>query len=673
MREDKHTKVEQKDRQRAVSVALILGCLFALLIVQFFRIQVVQGKKWESVAEGQHYFRVEEPFVRGSIYSDHRARYGHSEAPRALAMDLLKFHLYIDPKSIPAEYRDEVASRLAELAEITDAQWEGFRSNFDRNSRSRKLKMWITREERDVISDWWRPFAHQHKIARNAVYFIGDYQRSYPFGGLLGAVLHTVRGYRDEQTKQAIPTGGLELQFNEYLKGELGERRLMRSPRNRLATGDLIRPAQNGADVFLTIDHTIQQIAEEELAIGVERAGAKSGWAAMMNPHTGELLAIAQYPPFHPEHYAEYFNDPEKMLYTRVRAVTDMYEPGSTMKPIGLAVSLEANRELAARGEKLLFDPEEKLPTWDGSLPGRKPMTDVTRHRFLNMDMAVRKSSNIYFARIAERLVDRFGGVYFRDHLVNVFGLGQTPAIELPGVSSGLLPTPGKYHSSGLPEWSTPTPFSLAIGYNLQVNSIQLLRAWSVLANGGRLIQPTLLRQIVQEKPDGSRHVLVDNTQPERVASFPQVLSQQTTDRLLQSLRFVTKEGGSAKRANLGGYTEVGKSGTARKIEGGQYTNKKHFASFIGFTPADNPAFVLTVVIDEPRVGYIPGVGHGEHGGACAAPVFRTIAKRTLEYLGVAPDDPYGYPVGDPRRDPDLMDWGQENRELSELYQEWNG
>ena len=158
------------------------------------------------------------------------------------------------------------------------------------------------------------------------------------------------------------------------------------------------------------------------------------------------------------------------------------------MKAVTVAVALMANEELKRRGEKPLFDPDGKIPTLDDRFPGRRPLKEITYHRFLNMNMGVWKSSNIYMARLIQRVVDRLGNDWYRQILWQVFGFGQKTGIELPGESAGVLPMPGKLHPNGALEWSVPTPFSMAIGHNVQITSVQLLRAYACFANGGRLV-----------------------------------------------------------------------------------------------------------------------------------------------------------------------------------------
>ncbi len=661
-----------EEKHRLLWIALFIFLFFSLLVTQFYHIQILEGKKWAAQAQKQHFFIVKEPFIRGTFYSNPYVKKGHPAEPQRLVIDVPKFHLYADPESIPAPLKDEISDNLVAHLSLSLSERLQLRQQLDKPSRSRKLALGIDKETHQHLQHWWLAYARQYKIPRNALFFVKDYQRSYPFGKLLGQVLHTIQNQRDERTNQALPTGGLELYFNQYLQGKQGKRRLMRSPRNALETGEVIAYPEHGADIYLTINPCLQAIAEEEIEKGVRKSKAKCGWAVMMDPKTGEILALAQYPFFYPPDYQQYFNDPALIEHTKVKAVTDANEPGSVFKPFTLALALKANQQLLQKGGKELFSPEEKIPTSNGRFPGRsKPITDTSLHYYLNMDMGMQKSSNIYMGRLAERIVARLGNEWYRRQL-QLFGFGQKTHIELPAESPGVLPTPGKLHPNGALEWSIPTPFSLAIGHNIQVNSIQLLRAYAVLANGGFLVQPTLVRYIIKKDQQGCHHVIVDHTSEERIQSFPRILNKEIVDRLIRSMRFVTKPGGTAVKAKIPGYTEVGKTSTPKKIINGQYSELFYCPVFVGFTPVNDAAFVLAITMDEPEYGYIPGIGKNHHGGNCTAEVFREIAKRSLEYLGIPPDDPYGYPYGDPRHDAHQADWMDETRKLQEIYYKWN-
>ncbi len=644
------------------------------MIVQFFKIQIVEGERWSARAKSQHQLVVTEPFKRGLFYANTSIKRGHPETLQAFVIDVPKFHLYSDPSHIPEKVRGEISHHICTLLNLKGEDCKKLREQFEKKSRSRKLALWLDKEQCDELNNWWFPYARQKKIARNALFFIQDYQRSYPFGKLLGQVLHTVREEKESKTRQPIPTGGLELVFDKILQGKEGKRLILRSPRHPMETGKILSHPEDGADVFLTINHYLQAIAEEEICKAVKNSNAKGGWAILMDPRSGEIWALAQHPWFEPADYRDYFNDPKLQENTKVKAITDPYEPGSTMKPLTLALALKANVELKKQGRKPIFSPLEKVATANGSFPGRsKPIHDTRSHSYLNMHLALQKSSNIYVARMVQRIIDALGEEWYRHALQEIYGFGLKTGVELPSESPCILPAPGKLHPNGKMQWSTPTPFSIAFGHNILVNSMQMLRSYAIIANGGYEVRPTLVRKVVRKRRDGTEEVLLDNTSPERVKGFRRLLEPEIIEEVIRAMKYVTKPGGTAPKGDIFGYTEAGKTATSEKIVGGTYSKKDHISTFIGFAPAKDPRFVLLIAIDEPEFKYIPGIGKNQHGGNCCAPAFREIGLRTLQYLGIEPDDPHGFPTGDPRRDENKADWIKETKELKELYQKWNG
>ena len=426
------------ERIRLVWIALIILVCFSFLITHFYFLQILEGDKWILKANKQHFFTVKEPFRRGIFYSNTSIKKGHPLLFQRLVIDVPKFHMYVDPESIPLHLRDEMAEHLLAYLNLIPHDQAHLRLQFDKHSRSRQLAMWLDKENQQLIQKWWQGYAQQNKIPRNALFFLKDYQRSYPFGKLLGQVLHTIQSHKDEKTNEAHPTGGLELYFDKYLKGKQGKRRLMRSPRNSFAMGEIIYHPEHGADIYLTIDHCLQAIVEEEVEKGVKKCKAKSGWAAMMNPYTGEILALAQYPFFFPADYGHYFKETALIEHTKVKAITDANEPGSVFKPFTVALAMKADQHLQQKGEKSLFNPEEKIATSNGHFPGRsRPIQDTRVHYYLNLDMGMQKSSNIYMARLAERLIARLGNEWYRRQL-QVFGFGEKTRIELPAESAGV-------------------------------------------------------------------------------------------------------------------------------------------------------------------------------------------------------------------------------------------
>ncbi len=663
-----------KERRRILFVSCGIFALFSFLIVQFFRVQIIQENKWSRFAKAQHELIVKEPFKRGIFYSNLSIGPQKNHPPQPLVMDIPMFHLFVDPHRIPESKRFVIAAKLNELLEGDEEKKQFITSQLELSkSHSRKVEMWLTQKRRNEVLNWWYSFAGKNKLPSNAVYFLPDYKRSYPFGSLCGQLLHTIQENKDEVTKQGIPTGGLEYYFNELLKGKEGKRKILRSPKHPLDLGEVIEKPVNGADIYLTINHHLQAIAEEELKKGVEQSKAKAGWAILMDPYTGEIWAMAQYPPFFPERYKDYYNDPETIEKTRLKAVVDCYEPGSILKPFTIAACFLANEELERRGKSCIFNPFEKVSTLSGRFPGRAKDLGDDHRTFYHMNMyhAIQKSANIYMARMAERIIGSLGNEWYRQQLYDKFGFGKLTGIEYPLEAPGLLPEIGKHHANGTLEWSVPTPFSLAIGHNLLLNGMQIVRAYSVLANGGFLVRPTFIRKIVKKDPYTGEEVISDLGISERSRSFPRVLTAEKAEKIRYAMCYVGRDGG-AKKGSIFGYTSAVKSGTANKIIQGEYSKKSFFSSFVGIVPATRPKFVLLVSLDEPEVAFYPGIGYTYYGSKCVAPIFREISCRALQYLGVPPDDPHNYPPGDPRHNPEKMFLSREIAESNDLYEKWN-
>lgn len=663
-----------KEYKRILWVSCFIFTLFSLLIVQFFRVQIIQGEKWQKYALSQHELVIKEPFKRGNFYSNTGLLSLTQDKKQPLVIDIPVSHLFADPVQLPKSKQNEIAKKIQETLSLSADEYAHFLNEMNHEkSRSRKLKMWLSLEDKQKLSSWWYPYAKKNKLASNALFFVSDYKRSYPYGPLLGQVLHTIQENKDELTKQGVPTGGLEYYFNPYLKGKEGKKKLLRSPKHALDVAKIIEEPVHGADVYLTINHHLQAIAEEELEKGVKDCQGKSGWTIMMDCKTGEILAFAQYPHFSPENYKNYYQNEEIVDQTRLKGICDSNEPGSIFKPITVAACLLANEEQKKKGKAPIFNPSEKIATSSGHFPGRsKPLTDPRHYRYTNLYLAVQKSTNIYIARIVEKVIKQMGNEWYRDQLCNVFGLGQKTGVEYPLESPGFVPRPGLQNPNGTLEWSTPTPYSLAIGYNLTVNSLQMLRIYSAFANGGYLVKPTFVKKISKINAQGEEEILLDNTHKELNQDSPRMLPEHIAKEVLNCLKYPVQQEGNGTRAQVYGYTIAGKSGTAKKTCDGGYTKNTYFASFIGIAPAKNPRFVVLVSIDEPKPVYREGVGHMYYGGKCAAPIFREITRRSLSYLGIAPDNPFHYPVGDPRRDVPKTYWYQESLALKKLNEKWN-
>ncbi|MFZ4672787.1 MAG: peptidoglycan D,D-transpeptidase FtsI family protein [Chlamydiia bacterium] len=639
--------IEIKDLARLNILAFSVFLLFSSLILAFYKVQILEFAKWSKIAKTQHKMAVEEPCKRG-IFFGRSLCPSNPKAAIPLVIDLYRYHLHVDPYLIPQEHRLKFTREISKRFGLDANE---VKLELLKKSRSRRLLSFLTRSEKEAIESWYKEFVALTRVSKKGIFFTQDYKRHYPYGESLGQVLHTYR--YDSKRGLGYPTGGLELFFDPVLKGEKGKKILLRSPRQKIDQDELVEPAKDGFDIQLTIDPVVQAIAEVELEKGVLTAGAKGGSVVIMDPHSGEIMAIASYPFFHPGRVEEYYNDFKKMDATRLRAVNDSFEPGSIMKPISALVALLANQELIDKNRSPLFSPIEMMDVTDTSFPGRlKPIKDVRSHRFLNMRLALQKSSNVYVARLIERVIKNLGEKWYRKQLSDLFLFGKKSGIELPSEHLGMLPEIGKKYQSGLLEWSVPTPFSLAMGYNLQCNQVQILRAFASIINGGYLVKPTLIQKIANP----TKTIFEQETRK----SHKLPLNTFDLDEIKKALVFTTQKGGTAVYGNIRGYTEGGKSGTTEKLVNGSYCATKHYASFIGFAPFQNTKFVMIVGIDEPQYQIIPGLGYNHYGGKCSARVFSRIGEKLLPYLGVVPDDPTDQLLKD------------EVVRLTELYDAWN-
>lgn len=633
-------------------------------MLQFFQLQIIDHELWSKRGRRQHEKLVEHPYQRGRFYSNNELLEHHRQDKTAFVFDVPKFDLYLDPIALKKCNHDQLSAGISELLENKVSQ-KKILDELLKPYRSRKILTHLSMQEKQRVELFFEAFAKKYKLASNALYFIMQYCRSYPFGHCLGQVLHSVRHQKDPISGHHIANGGLELMFDALLRGKKGEKVFLRSPRYALEKSkDEIKPI-DGADVYLTVNHTLQSICEEELERGVKKVQAKGGQAIMMCPKSGQILALAQYPFFDPKRYEDFYNDKDLEGIVRVKAQSDCYEIGSIMKPITMAICLMANEQSLKNKKKPIFDPDEMIACQQTVFKGRAtPIYDVRRHGFLNMDMALQKSSNVYIAKIIQKVCDQLGQSWYRKALVDVFGFSKKTRIELPAENAGFVPTPGKIYSSGQLQWSLPTTYSLSIGYNILVSPIQMLKAFSLFANGGYDVKPTLIKKIVRE----GETIYKSNLS----VGDRKIANQEIINKIIKGMKLATKKGGSAFLSDISGYTQAGKTSTSEKLIAGSYSKDKHLSTFIGFAPSKNARFVLYVLIDEPCKKILPGFGSTHFGGKCAAPVFANISKRSLEYLGVEYDDPYGFKVNDPRSDSLKADMSTEIKELELLYKKYN-
>ena len=408
-----------------------------------------------------------------------------------------------------------------------------------------------------------------------------EFRRFYPQGEVLSQVL----GFTniDDRGQE-----GVELAFDDWLRGTPGIKKVIRDRRGRIVENvDLVRPAAPGHDLTLSIDRRIQYLTYRELKHALLETGASSASAVVLDIATGEVLAMANLPTFNPNAV-----DGSRRDAHRNRAVTDVLEPGSTMKPITIAAAL-------TKGIVTPTTPIDLNPGWIKL--GKYTIRDHQNYGLQTVTGVITKSSNVGATKISARLDDQ----YFYD-FIRRFGYGSKPGSGFPGESAGVLPSPAR--------WSRTSKATISYGYGLSATPLQIAVAYSALANGGVLTTPTFVKG-----EHGQTRQVIDPTVAHEV---------------MKMMQTVTEKGGTATQAAILGYHVAGKTGTARKFNGRGGYSQRYVAYFAGVVPVDNPRFATVVVINDPD----PGKG-GYFGGLVSAPVFKSVMEGSLRLMDVPPDD----------------------------------
>jgi penicillin-binding protein 2 len=554
-------------RRRAMFVALGLVAWMAIVGLRLVQLQITRHTELATRAKNQQLGTVETSPTRGLLL-DRRGR------ELARSVDTESF--YADPREI-----QNVNETARKISSVTDLNKDELIAKINTAKESNKKFIWLIRRL-DL-----QKASKLDAMTLDGVYSRKEPKRYYPNSKLASHVLGFVG--TDE-----IGLSGVEQQYNEKIRGESGKVFFETDARRRAFESYEMQP-HPGQTVVLTIDQTIQFRTEQALFGAVERARAKSGTAIVMDPHTGEILALANAPAFDP-------NQPGKDS-PEVRAnwaLQNIYEPGSTFKVVPYSAALE----------KGLVTPEDKINCQMGEITvAGRLIHDHKPFGVLSVSDALAQSSNVGAIKLALLAGNESMYDYSRR-----LGFGLRTGIDLPGESAGLL--------RPLNRWQPSSIGSIAMGQEIGVTPLQMAVAYSVIANGGNWVRPHVVRET--RAPDGS--VLV-RTQPEKRPA----LKAETVERLRSMMEGVTLRG-TAKLAQVDGYTAAGKTGTAQKIDPKTraYSSTKFIGSFVGFAPVSNPAVVIIVVIDEPQGAY--------HGGDVAAPVFREIAEQILPELNVTPD-----------------------------------
>lgn len=551
---------------------MVFGLLFLVLAARAFQLQYLKSDQYTRIAGINQGFTNKLTHKRGTIQDRKGAR---------LAVSFDADSVFVEPQKV--EDKKKTAAALARILDLNAVDLET-KLNSDRRF------LWVKRLPPEEQSKRLR------ELELPGVGFIPESRRHYPQGDmaahLLGFVGLDCRGLE-----------GLELLYDEFLKGKAGYLEGERDAHGKVffPNGVRYRDSEPGGDLVLTLDAKIQVFTERALDEAMAETQAKSAVALVMDPHRGEILALVSRPGF-------CTSDPttSQMTDRRNRAVTDVFEPGSTFKIFTMAAALEGGYPRQG-----LVDCEQGAWRYGGS-------TLHDTHRYGQMDLAriIKVSSNIGAAKLA---IEMGADSFYRT--IRRFGFGSQTGIGLPGEVNGLLRKPAAWSRVGLA--------TRAFGQGIAVTSIQLLSAFNAVVNGGTLMKPYIVSEIIEA--DGRPG------QVNKPKIVRRVISKKSSEEAIRILVGVTEEGGTGTKAAIPGFEVVGKTGTAQKVDrqSKSYHPTARVASFIGCVPAKNPVISILVVLDEPQ-----GESWQRYGGVVAAPVFRKIAVQSLAYLDVFPEEP---------------------------------
>jgi cell division protein FtsI (penicillin-binding protein 3) len=562
---------DRKEKWVRIRIRLIGGVFaffFAITSARAFYLQVINKEKLVKLAERQYQKIVPLTPVRGAIYD-------RNNAPLAVSIEMDS--CFAEPRSIEniREAAESLSPLLGMPREAVEKKLNGSR-NF----------VWLLRR---------MPPDQAQKIRvleLEGIGFVKETKRFYPNGEVAGHVI----GFTGLD-----PDGleGIELKYNSTILGSIGylvtERDALGRDIDR--KGIVVTKASKGHNVTLTVDKNIQYITEKELAKAVTESGARGGMALVMEPQSGRILAMANYPGFNPNSFSSY---PAPLL--RNKTIVDSFEPGSTFKVFLIAAAMEER----------VVSPNDAFNCENGSYSiGGRTIHDTHKYGRLTVAEILKYSSNIGAAKIGSRL----GQERLYSHLKD-FGFGARSGIDLPGEAYGYLRDTSQWYGVDLA--------TISFGQGVSATALQLATAISAVANGGLLMKPYVVEKVSDES--GAE---LESTSPQVLR---RVMAPETAGKLARMMEGVAAEGGTGMSAAVEGFRVAGKTGTAQKVDPltRSYSVDKRTASFVGFVPADNPRLTILVVVDEPKTS--------PYGGVVAAPAFGAIARQTLCYLKVPPE-----------------------------------
>lgn len=552
-------------RSGLLCLSLMLG--FSLVFCRLFFLQVLQAEDGARQADRQHHKTIVIRPDRGTIYDFQ----GHP-----LAMNVEMSSLIARPALVANP--KQAARTLAPILHKDPGR-------LGKELAGKEHFVWVQRHIPESVAK------KIESLNLPGLELIKEPHRFYPKGTLVSHVV----GYAGIDSQGL---GGVEHQYEPLLRGH---KNLVQYQRDALGR-KIAQPQEQSSDrvpagysLQLTIDEVVQFIAEEELAAIIKKSEAKAGSIVMMDPMTGAILAWALYPTYDPNQYQK-FTDAERLNWI----LTNPYEPGSTVKIVAAAGALQ---EKVMTPGTLIYGNEGQMPV-AGTI-----VHDPAKSSWMTFAEALAQSSNVG----AIKMADALGPARFYRYL-KAFGFGEKTGIDLPGESSGSLSDPS--------QWSGRSLSSIAMGQEISATPIQLVRAMSAIANGGRLMKPYVIASVLDQY---GTPVQVMTPQDMQEAILPD------TAAMMAKILELAVEKGTGKRAKLEEYRVAGKTGTAQKFdkEAGAYSSSKVIVSFLGFAPVEHPRLTMLVMVDEPHVG--------KWGGEIAAPVFKKVAERVLPYLGALP------------------------------------
>jgi len=564
-------KIPKSYRIRASILCIGIFVIFSALLYQLVRIQIIDHKKYSSLAFSQQFKKLDIPTRRGMIFDRNGVK---------LAESIQVNSVFADP--LTTREKNKTARIVSDILGLNKAK-------VVKLLNKKKRFVWIKRRIPDEQADLLR----QKNL--KGIGFKQEYKRVYPYEKLCSHVL----GFTDIDENGLE---GIEGSLNKVIAGSKGSKVVEKDGRQRQFStlqGETVS-ARYGNSVFLTIDSKIQSIVEDELENACLKWKPDSAIAIAMDPFTGEVLAMANYPSFNPN-----FVQNSNLRERRNRAIADCFEPGSLIKPLIVSGALDSG----------LVNEDEQFFCHNGAYKVRsRVIRDVHSYDYLSVSDIVIHSSNIGMAQLGMRM----GKNKLYSYLKN-FSFGEKTGIQLPGEAKGIV--------RPLNLWSLDSTISVAFGYETAVTPIQLITAFCSIANGGTLLKPQIVSKITDYSGKRVKKKYKTPVRVRRVVS-PEI-AREVMSPILEG---VVKEG-TGKKAMLFTYRVAGKTGTAKKLQrvGNKMRySKKYIGSFVGYAPVDEPKICVLVSLNEPKNG-------AYYGGTVAAPAVGNILERTLDYMEVGP------------------------------------